>query len=225
MRLPPVTEKASGIPLASTSRWCLDPFLARSTGLGPVAEPPFSPARGWSRRPRATTRSHPRRASAPTRPHAAAPTRPPAATHRGDASRSPPNRSRARPADASTRSPCATRTRSPATPADHRGACAPDSESAAPSSAKAARTTPTAHPRRSTARQRSVPPSLTTDADGVRRQRAGPFITKGALNSSTINLDADVEWGSGWFDVEGFPRFLGGVSGRLAFRGVVAVHL
>src|SRR5438034_1051738 len=28
-----------------------------------------------------------------------------------------------------------------------------------------------------------TPPSLTTDADGVRRQRAGPFITKGALSA------------------------------------------
>jgi hypothetical protein len=32
-RLPPVSRQASGIPPASTRRWCLEPFLARSTGL------------------------------------------------------------------------------------------------------------------------------------------------------------------------------------------------
>ncbi len=37
--------QASGIPVASTKRWCFEPFLALSTGLGPVSEPPFSPAR------------------------------------------------------------------------------------------------------------------------------------------------------------------------------------
>src|SRR5262249_56202985 len=41
LRLPPVSAQASGIPVASTSRWCLEPFLALSTGLGPVAAPPF----------------------------------------------------------------------------------------------------------------------------------------------------------------------------------------
>jgi hypothetical protein len=41
LRLPPVTDQASGIPLASTRRWCLEPFLALSTGLGPVSEPPI----------------------------------------------------------------------------------------------------------------------------------------------------------------------------------------
>ena len=56
-RLPPVSVQASGIPVASTTRWCFDPFLARSTGLGPVADPLLSPARDWSRRPRATIRS------------------------------------------------------------------------------------------------------------------------------------------------------------------------
>jgi hypothetical protein len=35
----PVSVQASGIPVASTRRWCFDPFLALSTGLGPVSEP------------------------------------------------------------------------------------------------------------------------------------------------------------------------------------------
>jgi len=39
--LPPVSVQASGSPLASTRRWCFEPVLALSTGLGPVAEPPF----------------------------------------------------------------------------------------------------------------------------------------------------------------------------------------
>lgn len=41
---------ASGKPFAQVRMWCLDPVLARSTGLGPVAAPLFSPARA-SRRP------------------------------------------------------------------------------------------------------------------------------------------------------------------------------
>jgi hypothetical protein len=39
-------RQASGIPVASTRRWCLEPFLALSTGLGPVAEPSFLLAHG-----------------------------------------------------------------------------------------------------------------------------------------------------------------------------------
>jgi hypothetical protein len=41
LRLPLVTVQASGIPVASTKRWCFEPHLARSTGLGPVAVPRF----------------------------------------------------------------------------------------------------------------------------------------------------------------------------------------
>lgn len=41
---------ASGTPVASTIRWCLEPGRPRSSGLGPVAEPPSSPAPVWSRR-------------------------------------------------------------------------------------------------------------------------------------------------------------------------------
>src|SRR6266496_1562237 len=39
LRLPPVTEKASGTPVASTRRCCLEPGRPLSTGLGPVSEP------------------------------------------------------------------------------------------------------------------------------------------------------------------------------------------
>jgi len=37
LRLPPVSVQASGIPVASSKKWCFDPFLARSTALGPVS--------------------------------------------------------------------------------------------------------------------------------------------------------------------------------------------
>ena len=118
LRLPPVSVQASGIPFASTRRWCLEPGRPRSTGLGPVAEPPFSPAPGSNPRPRATTRSRRQRAAPPTArvqllPHARALPlieAPPA----GRA----PSRSRARAADAATRSRCAAQTRSPAAPPD-----------------------------------------------------------------------------------------------------------
>jgi hypothetical protein len=46
--LPHVRVQASGIPLASTRRWCFDPFLALSTGLGPVAEPLYEGGR-WDK--------------------------------------------------------------------------------------------------------------------------------------------------------------------------------
>src|SRR5437870_3717652 len=38
-RLAPVRRTASGVPLPSTSRWRLVPFLARSVGFGPVSAP------------------------------------------------------------------------------------------------------------------------------------------------------------------------------------------
>ena len=36
LRLPPVGDTANGIPCPSVIRWCFEPVLARSTGLGPV---------------------------------------------------------------------------------------------------------------------------------------------------------------------------------------------
>ena len=57
LRLPPVSVQASGMPPPSTRRWCLLPRRPRSTGLGPVLAPPFSPAGGSSRRSPAPTRA------------------------------------------------------------------------------------------------------------------------------------------------------------------------
>ncbi len=41
LRLPPVSVQARGIPVRSTSRWCLLPARPRSTELKPVLAPPF----------------------------------------------------------------------------------------------------------------------------------------------------------------------------------------
>src|SRR5438093_3959869 len=167
LRLPPVSVQASGMPPPSTRRCCLLPRRPRSTGLGPVCEPPFSLAHGWSRRSRATTRSLRPRATQPATARAAAARHPPAATRATDATPSSRNQNRAPAADAPSRSPCARRTRPPATPADHQTACGPDSESAARASAAAAQSAPTTHPTHPTASPASPsPPKLD---DGCRR--------------------------------------------------------
>ena len=49
LRLPPVSEQASGVPRPQAIRWCLEPLLERSTGLGPVLVPPRQPARASCR--------------------------------------------------------------------------------------------------------------------------------------------------------------------------------
>ncbi len=170
LRLPAVIEKASGIPVASTRRWCLQPGRPLSTGLGPVSAPPFSLAPGSSRRSPATTRARPRPATVQARAHAAAPRHLPVATRRGDASRSPLNGTPARPAAAARRSRCAERTRSLAAPTDRRSACDRDNENDAPASAKAARSTPTSRPRRSTAQRPSAPLPVDDGCRGLRRQ-------------------------------------------------------
>jgi hypothetical protein len=75
LRLPPVTVQASGMPVASTRRWCLEPAWLDQPGSAPSRCPPtFSLVRGWSQLPRATTPAHRRRAGPPTGACAAAPT-------------------------------------------------------------------------------------------------------------------------------------------------------
>src|SRR5712692_5636462 len=177
LRLPPVSVQASGTPPPSTRRCCLLPRRPLSTGLGPVCEPPFSLARGWSRRSPATTRSPRPRAAQPTAARAAAPRHLLAAKPAAAATPSSRNQTRAPAANAPSRSPCAARTESPATPAGPRTAYDPGSETAAPSSATAAPAAPTTHPRHPTASPASTSlPTLTTDADGLRYRRTGPFI-------------------------------------------------
>ena len=53
--------------------------------------------------------------------------------------------------------------------------CGPDSETAAPPSATAVLIVPTTRPTPPTAQQPSAPLDLTTDADNIRRQQAGPL--------------------------------------------------
>lgn len=57
LRLPAVNVTASGTPPPLLIRWCFEPVLPRSTGLGPVATPPFSPGHGTRLRTRGTCRS------------------------------------------------------------------------------------------------------------------------------------------------------------------------
>ncbi len=104
------------------------------------------------------------------------PTRRRAATHQAAANRSPRTEAELEPADAATRSRYAAQTESPAAPPGRAAACDPDSGTAAPPSAAAARPRPQLvrhDPRREAI---GTPLRLTTDADGVRRQRMGPFI-------------------------------------------------
>jgi len=132
LRLPPVSVQASGRPLPSTRRCCLLPRRPRSTGLGPVCEPPFSLAHGWNQRSRATTRSHRPRATPRAAARAAAAKRLLPARPATDATPSSRNRSRASCGRCSQPTPVCNTNISPATPADHQTACDRDSESAAP---------------------------------------------------------------------------------------------
>jgi hypothetical protein len=46
LRLPPVRDRASGMPWPSAIAWCLEPVLPRPAGLGPVSGRPSAPAAG-----------------------------------------------------------------------------------------------------------------------------------------------------------------------------------
>ena len=61
-------------------RWCLEPRLERSTGLGPVFSPPQTPARASCRSPHVTSRSTRPRSTWRAAAHAAAARHPPPAT-------------------------------------------------------------------------------------------------------------------------------------------------
>ena len=150
LRLPPVSDTASGVPWPSVSTWCFEPVGARSTGLGPVFGPPLS-ARTWelsiTARDQSSFPAACNSASSTwcsrsrTRPHA---TRP------ACASKSCPTRSPVPWAGTPTASRCAARTRSRTAPSGHPTAYARDSGYAAPPSATAARSAPTSYRPRST---------------------------------------------------------------------------
>ena len=170
------------MPPPSTSRWCLLPARPRSTGLGPVLEPPFSLAGDWNRRSPAPTRVGRRRAAPRARARESLPDTglfaTLAAARPGRSSRKP--NAKLLPAGAPSRSPCAsTPTRSPATRAGHQAACDPDNGSAPlPRRAATARSAPTTA---SAATSHGlalidIPPSLTSDAASTSRPPTGPFI-------------------------------------------------
>ena len=167
----------------SMRRWCLEPFRARSTGLGPVAEPPFSPdvtavatARDQSRRPRRSVR--PSSAVQPL-PHPGLAATPPAA-----ASRSSPTRTRAPAAGAATPALCR-RTKRIRDSASRSGQPLPARVAKPPldrgsnGSTRSHNSSDTTHGAAAT----GTPPSFTTDADGLRRQERGPFISIRVLSS------------------------------------------
>src|SRR6202035_799360 len=59
------TATDNGTPARSDRTWIFEPVLPRSTGLGPVMDPPFWPGRRLRPRPRGTSRSG---RGCPTRP-------------------------------------------------------------------------------------------------------------------------------------------------------------
>src|SRR6266536_3012432 len=131
LRLPPVSETASGVPRPQAIRWCLEPLLERSTGLGPVFAPPQTPARANCRSLPATSRSGRPRAASPAPARAVAARPPPPATRVSVASRSSPSRNPSPAAGTPTGSPSATRTRSRSAPCGRRAADDRGSDNAA----------------------------------------------------------------------------------------------
>ena len=116
-RLPPVSEKASGMPLASTRRWCFEPGRALINRARPRLGAPFF---AWTWLESTTARDHSISPAARNRASSTSCSRShtPACCHSSRRRQQvTPEPNRARPADASTGSPCATRTRSPAAPA------------------------------------------------------------------------------------------------------------
>lgn len=93
LRLPSVRVAASGMPVASVTRWCLLPFLPRSTGLRPVLEPLLTRVWGSRRSLPARSPEHPLHEVWPGGFRAAAARHRHRSTRPGVASRSCPIRS------------------------------------------------------------------------------------------------------------------------------------
>jgi hypothetical protein len=70
LRLPPVSDTASGMPWPSVRTWCLLPGRARSTGLGSLLGLCGPPGRERSRSPPATSRASSLPAASPAAPGA-----------------------------------------------------------------------------------------------------------------------------------------------------------
>jgi hypothetical protein len=155
--------------------WCFWPLLARRTGLRPpLGAPLFRPnVIGIRDRPR-PTRSHPPPVAVPAAARAPAPRRR-FAGHSSSRRRQLPPEPKPSAAGRWIQNPGLQQTSSPVRLAI-RQALAAQHTSVVPSPAKTARPAATPRPRRSTAqRLPAPPPSLTTDADGLRRQKPDPF--------------------------------------------------
>lgn len=147
LTLAAVVMTLSGVPRPSQIRWCLLPVFRRSTGDGPVSDPPFS--RGCGNHPRrpVTSRVRRRRSALRAEPGAAGRRLLLSATGPDDASRSAPNRTVAPGAEVARPCRCGGRTGCPAGRADPTPAAAP--ETAPATEAATARSTPTTHRPRS----------------------------------------------------------------------------
>ena len=156
LRLPPVSETASGMPWPSTTRWCLLPGLARSTGLGPLLGPAERPGRDWSRSPPGTSRSAWPPAASRAGARGAGPRRPPGSRLRAAASRSYPSRNPVPAGGTPTGYRYAARRGSRTGPAGPAPEAGPASASA-PEPAATARSATTVRPRRSTDETPSCP--------------------------------------------------------------------
>lgn len=144
-RLAGVTCHASGIPFLSTARWCLTPGRPRSTGLGPVQEPPFLPGCGWNRPIPDPSPGLPRLEAGQGAAHAARPTLPRLAIRATGASTSSLTRSRVPAEGAPTGFLSPGQTRSPTNTPGHPGAASRDSETVEDGQATAPRCAPTTH--------------------------------------------------------------------------------
>ena len=137
-RFAPVRLAASGTPRSSTSRWCLLPDLARSTGLLPVFSPPW-PA--LTLELSTTARSHDSRPSACNSErmscHSLRQT-PARATQAVGGGRCGPRGSRSSPGGASTAPRSSRRRRCRSSPAARRPASSRRAERCASSSASSA---------------------------------------------------------------------------------------
>src|SRR5215813_14806647 len=150
LRLPPVSDTASGMPCASVIRWCLEPGRARSTGLGPVLGRPSPPAHASCQSLPGTSPARPRRSVRPAAPRAAAATPRLPANRAAAARRSSPTRTPVAAAGTPTGSPCTGQTESRTGPSGHPAASARDGQRGAGRRAAEARSDPITRPARST---------------------------------------------------------------------------
>ncbi len=131
LRWPPVSVPASGVPWASVIRWCSEPSLRRSTGLGPVWSPSLRARRWVESTSAADSSSRQRPAVRRAGVRAAAARHRPRAIRSAAASRWRPRPRRALWAGGSIRCRCGSRTRCLPARRGHQHACGGDGGTAA----------------------------------------------------------------------------------------------